>query len=339
MRFLRQEFNLQNTVFGESLVFAGTNPERLLQARIIPGSVALRSKYLDFDQGVIIYEEGKDYAVDHENGALCRTPGSRIPDYRDHVFYGRERFDHREAADFGNARFTVYCDYAFAADEPPMLSSEPGNRLFPDCFEKKQMTIGIIGDSITYGCDATVSERSYAWQWADALERKYHGVSFRVYNKAVGGMASERGVTAFERELAPLKPDIVLIGFGMNDQNRGASGDIATPPGKFMANLNAICASAKKANPDALIALVSPMLPNPRWRHTSGRLLELRAVLRGIADNNGYSFADVTSCWERMLARKSVESLAANNVNHPNDFGHWIYAQLVKAATIEQEDK
>jgi len=323
-----------HAVFGESLVLAGTNPARLLQARIIPGSVALRSKYLDFDQGAIVYEEGKDYVVDHENGALCRTPGSRIPDYRDHVFYGREQFDHREAADFGNARFTVYCDYAFAAGEAPIIAFKPGNRLFPDCFENKQMTIGIIGDSITCGCDATVAERSYAWQWTDALERKYCEVSFRVYNKAIGGMASGWGVEAFERELAPLKPDIVLIGFGMNDQNLGASGDIATPPGKFMSNINAICASAKKANPAVLIALVSPMLPNPRWCHTSGRLPELRAVLRGIADNNGYSFADVTSFWERMLARKSVESLAANNVNHPNDFGHWIYAQLVKAATI-----
>jgi len=334
MRFLRPEFNPSNVVFGESLVLSGTSPEQLLQSRIIPGSVALRSKYLDFDQDVILHEEGKDYVVDHENGALCRTPDSRIPDYHSHVFYGNEKFDHREAADFGNARFTVYCDYAFAGDEKPILCFEPGKRLFPDRFDKEQLTVGIIGDSITYGCDATVTERSYAWLWVEALGRKYPGVSFRVYNKAVPGMASGWGVTAFERELAPLKPDIVLIGFGMNDQNVSSDGGIATPPEKFRLNIETICALAKKANPAALIVLVSPMVPNPRWCFTSGRLDELHAVLETVAGENGFSFADATSFWKKMLARKSVESLAANNVNHPNDFGHWIYAQITAASTI-----
>ena len=55
MCFLRAEFNFQNVVFGESLVLSGTSPDRLLQSRIIPGSVALRSKYCDFDQGVILW--------------------------------------------------------------------------------------------------------------------------------------------------------------------------------------------------------------------------------------------------------------------------------------------
>ena len=322
-------------VCGESLVLTGTTPALLLQTQIVPGSFVLHSKYLEFDPGSISCEEGRDYTVDCEKGCVSRTPDSRIPDYGSHVFCGRERFDHRDASDFGNARFTVYCDYAFAVDEKPILCFEPGKRLFPDRFDKEQLTVGIIGDSITYGCDATVTERSYAWLWVEALGRKYPGVSFRVYNKAVPGMASGWGVTAFERELAPLKADIVLIGFGMNDQNVSSDGGIATPPEKFRLNIEAICALAKKANPAALIVLVSPMVPNPRWCFTSGRLDELRAVLETVAGENGFSFADATSFWKKMLARKSVESLAANNVNHPNDFGHWIYAQITAASTIK----
>jgi len=324
----------QNAVFAESLILAGTGPELFLQSKIIPGSVVLRSTYRERDRNCIIYEEGRDYAVDYGNGALCRTADSRIPDYCDHVFYGKDKFDHRDAADFGNVRFTVYCDYAFAANETPVLLFKPADRLFPPCFAKKQITAGIIGDSITFGCDATVTERSYAWSWAAMLEKKYAQNSFRVYNKALGGMASGWGVTAFERELAPIKPDIVLIGFGMNDQNVNPSDGIATPPEKFRENIEAMCALAEKSNPDVLITLVAPMLTNPRWCFTSGRLPELRAILQGIAADNGYFFADVTSLWEKMLARKSFASLACNNVNHPNDFGHWVYTEVVRAATL-----
>jgi hypothetical protein len=29
--------------------------------------------------------------------------------------------------------------------------------------------------------------------------------------------------------------------------------------------------------------------------------------------------------WQSLAVRKKPEDLLGNNINHPNDFGHWIY--------------
>jgi len=37
------------------------------------------------------------------------------------------------------------------------------------------------------------------------------------------------------------------------------------------------------------------------------------------------AYVDVYSTWEKVLKRKDQSSLLGNNINHPNDFGHWLY--------------
>jgi hypothetical protein len=34
--------------------------------------------------------------------------------------------------------------------------------------------------------------------------------------------------------------------------------------------------------------------------------------------------------WKAIVDRKKPEDLLANNVNHPNDWGHWIYFQVLE---------
>ena len=33
--------------------------------------------------------------------------------------------------------------------------------------------------------------------------------------------------------------------------------------------------------------------------------------------------------WEKLLTRKNFADLSGNNVNHPNDFGHRLYAEVL----------
>jgi len=33
----------------------------------------------------------------------------------------------------------------------------------------------------------------------------------------------------------------------------------------------------------------------------------------------------------KVLERKDLPSLLGNNINHPNDFGHWLYYQALKS--------
>jgi hypothetical protein len=49
----------------------------------------------------------------------------------------------------------------------------------------------------------------------------------------------------------------------------------------------------------------------------------------------GVALADVTSLWQEMLRRKREVDLTGNGVNHPNDFGHRVYAQAILALLVE----
>jgi hypothetical protein len=49
----------------------------------------------------------------------------------------------------------------------------------------------------------------------------------------------------------------------------------------------------------------------------------------------GAALADVTSMWTDLLARKGVHDLTGNGINHPNDFGHRVYAQVILGLMIE----
>jgi hypothetical protein len=41
------------------------------------------------------------------------------------------------------------------------------------------------------------------------------------------------------------------------------------------------------------------------------------------------ALADLTGVWTELLARKGYHDLTGNGVNHPNDFGHRLYAQVI----------
>jgi deoxyinosine 3'endonuclease (endonuclease V) len=43
----------------------------------------------------------------------------------------------------------------------------------------------------------------------------------------------------------------------------------------------------------------------------------------------------VTSVWEGLLKRKKHLDVTGNGVNHPNDFGHRLYAQVLAALLIK----
>lgn len=49
----------------------------------------------------------------------------------------------------------------------------------------------------------------------------------------------------------------------------------------------------------------------------------------------GIALADMTSVWEEFLRRKKDSDLTGNGVNHPNDFGHRVYAQVLSALLID----
>ena len=88
---------------------------------------------------------------------------------------------------------------------------------------------------------------------------------------------------------------------------------------------------AGTADPDVEFVLVAPMLGNPEWVHTPPEMFgRYRDALATLCTPE-VALADVTRLWEDLLRRKRYHDLTGNGVNHPNDWGHRLYAQVVLA--------
>ncbi len=316
---------------GESLVLAGTTPGNLCFDRVVADSVTVRNTYDPAAPGSIVYELGRDYVFDVDRGMMARTASSRIPDFAANVLYGQTNFDHSKFPGYGNGPFFVYVDYATTNAFPLTKKIDPGDRL--DRALKKLETGGpfkivTCGDSISAGGEASALALRFDERFAASLRSQYPKSEITVENGATGGDSTINGLARLDEKVLSRAPDLVLVGFGMNDHNVGS-----VPPETFEENLVAIVESVRTKT-GADVILFSAFPPNPEWKHSSHRMEVYAAATQRAADRSGAAFADVFAVWQRALQRKDLPSLLANNINHPNDFGHWLYYQALASINI-----
>jgi lysophospholipase L1-like esterase len=294
------------------------------------------------------YRAGRDYLVPPGTGRLAVPPGSAIPvKSRAEVSAakGSQPYDlsRRGGTDeilFGasheyhDMQTLVTYTHAGGAWRGP-VPAYAGGRLPVTCARlasRDPLRIVLFGDSISTGCNAS--------KWAGAppfrpfygellmteLETAY-GHAASMTNLSLGGVTSQWGVQQIERVIAQ-QPDLVILAFGMNDSTGGC------PTADTIANLRAQMAAVRQARPSAEFILVASMLPNPDWHAANvGLLLEYRAALLAL-DEPGVAVADVTGVWVELHKRKDFLSITGNGVNHPNDWGHALYAQVLAALLI-----
>ncbi len=312
---------------GESVVLVGETPAALAYPPLASEPVSVRSGCLP-GPGVTEYVAGKDYAADLATGTLRRLPGSRIPDFRTNSLFGQEDFDHSKFPGFGNGGFFAFVDYSCRpTNRWPVQVSQVAllPRSAARLKEGGDFKLVAYGDSITAGGDATRPEWIFWNRWADHLRQLHPQARITAVNGATGGDATVHGLARLQDKVLVQRPDLVLLGFGMNDHNKGG-----VPIPQFEANLREMIRRIRAAN-GAEIVLFSAFPPNPRWRFGSHRMEEYAAATERVARETGCAFADVFGNWQRLAARKKPEDLLGNNINHPNDFGHWIYFQVLAA--------
>lgn len=87
--------------------------------------------------------------------------------------------------------------------------------------------------------------------------------------------------------------------------------------------------TVRKTAPNADFILIATMTANPDWPESKATLCrQYRDALFRLA-GPGVAVADEFSMWQGLVNRKKFLDLTANGINHPNDFGHWVYAQVV----------
>lgn len=315
---------------GESLVFSGDEPSTLAFRPAPHAPLQLRSDYVA-GPTTVIYEEGRDYRVDPARGTLTRLPGSRLPDFRTNVLYGQANFDHTKFPGYGNGRFFAYADYVPATPAPWPLQPAQA-QLLPAARAKLAsggpFTLVAFGDSITAGGEASTPELVFWRRWVSELSARYPQAKINALNGATGGDNTTRGLERLADKVISRQPDLVLVAFGMNDHNRRG-----VPPPDFERQLRELVTRIRTQT-KAEVILLSTFPPNPHWTHSSQRMAEYAAITARVAADTRCAYADVFGNWQSLTARKRPEDLLANNINHPNDFGHWIYYRVLTAVGL-----
>ena len=196
-----------------------------------------------------------------------------------------------------------------------------------------------MGDSITDGWSSSGKPSVNIAPYCPAYNRlvcqyieNEYGIKVDHKNIAVSGSNSGEGAKnglGKVEEACNAAPDLVMIAYGMND-------GCGTPTEKYISNINSIVKTIETKCPDACIVVVGTCLPNRQVGYNPGVSLlkyhveyaEALATSEIAKWNNAY-FADVTTMHVYMLSRKAYQDTSGSNSNHPNDYMHRIYAQVI----------
>jgi len=205
------------------------------------------------------------------------------------------------------------------ASPPPPLT-----RSLEKLRSQQPFKIVALGDSITEGYNASGFEKtkatpyqpSYPQLVANTLQERFDS-PITLVNLGQAGTRANWGLGMVSK-VAGERPDLVILAFGMNHSQ---------PAAVFESVMRRLRDAVQAAAPQADIVLVACMTANPHL-HSTERYAGYRDALRHLELPNA-ALADVTTPWVELLKQKTFSDLSGNNVNHPNDFGHRLYAQVI----------
>ncbi|MBO7147838.1 MAG: SGNH/GDSL hydrolase family protein [Lentisphaeria bacterium] len=239
------------------------------------------------------------------------------------LFFNNENF-------FAENQISV--DYrAVAVDFDPELDHQ-SDRL--PLFRKKlkdrnAVRVMLLGDSISEGFNATAYtgcepfSPPYIEQTTRYLSDRFRA-KIDLLNHAVEGTGcvfAESNARVWVKD----RPDLLIIAYGMNDFSK-MTGE------EFIERNKNMIRSCRQLSPECEIVLLASMTGHPFWEPTKpGRDAEFAVAARDFVAASGrdIAIADVQKVWKKFLERKDFYDLSGNGVNHPNDYGHRIYASVL----------
>ena len=324
---------------GDSLFFIQAENESEAKASLL--FVPERAPVLQSASREITYELGRDFTWTAGSRAIVLTRESRIPfktvaelhpapgspnsydgfrDGKSHMLYAQGHFFH-DLQTIAN----------YAATEswtgPKPVQAKELDRTRARLAAREPVKIVVLGDSISKGLNASITggvaphQPAYPELVAQSLEKRF-GSKVELKNLSVIGMGAAWGLKQVPAVIAEA-PDVLICAFGMND----ASARIQ--PDQFAATLREIVAQLHAARPGCDAILVAPMHANSEWNKSSPELYPAFAEEMKKLAAPGCAIADVTTIWTALLEKKGELDLSGNGLNHPNDFGHRIYADVV----------
>ncbi len=337
---LLRPFWVGTVMEGESVLFVRDGGGKPAKASVIfPISQVLAVRN---SAGDVTYEEGNDYTWSSGSREIVIPAGSRIPvrtpaDLRRPAGTQKYKLTHRDGN--GEIFFGSKLEYhemqtciTYRHEAGQWKSEIPRfeGSLLPSSvhklLNKQLLKIVVVGDSISAGCNASGWAESAPWQPAyPELLQQYLQERFvtkvEIHNPSVSGTDTKWVLDKLDK-VVETQPDLVIVAFGMND----ASG---RPAAEYQKNISAIVAGISERQPNCEFILVASMPGNRDWATLQPELFpQYRDALKALS-RPGVAVADLTSIWSGFLEHKQDRDLTGNGVNHPNDFGHRVYAQVL----------
>ena len=329
-----------DTIHGESVLFIKDESTAEAKAAVlfpITKVLAVRSS-----AGDVTYEEGRDYVWKPDSREIVLPAGSRIASHtpaelRRPAKSQRYELTHRDGN--GEIFFGAKLEYAdmqtcITYTHGPVEWKHPLPRFDPKALprtthrllNREPVSIVVLGDSISAGANSSALGEGPPFQpaYPELLPRHWQarfGGKVELTNLAVGGTDTAWGITQIDKVVAA-QPNLVVLAFGMNDS-------AGRPADEYEANTRKMIALIREKLPESEFVLVASMLGNRDWirlKHESfPAYRDALAKLTG----PGIALADLTAVWTGFLERKHDWDQTGNGVNHPNDFGHRVYAQVI----------
>ncbi len=309
--------------------------------------------------GTVCYEEGRDYRI--EGTELLVPRGSRIPvtDWGSWVYPDRETaalegrgnefaegFGPMAAAGGGflnlcavghPERLTAWqVAVTYEAEHKelswtPTCSLERLPRLVRKLQAKDPVTVVLYGDSIScgYDCSGLYGQEPQQPVWAELLQHEMHakwGAQVQFQNTSLGGADSDWAIRNAGERVCDLRPDLVILGFGMNDRCGAA---------EYREKTRMLMETIRRESPEAEFLLIATTLPNALARtaphYFCAHQDEYSEGLRELT-GSGIALADVQALQKEMEKRKRYIDLTGNWLNHPNDYLARVQGQVVLKA-------
>ena len=335
-----EPFWTSSRMTGETAMFVQWPEEEVVTARLL--FAPTRILKVTSANGATIYEEGRDYVWKAGSNVISIPPDSRIPVTtwaRLHPAKGapmslgesadgKSALLYQEPGDFFQS-LEVAVTYDHRKKGGGKVSQSAGKDLARTVakLHAKRLKLVVFGDSVSAGAGASGSfhappnQPPYTELVAAGLRKRY-GADIDVTNLAEGGQDSTWAVKMAYKAAAQ-NPDLVIVGFGGNDATRRISAD------SFKQNIQTVIDTIRKTAPNADFILIATMTANPDWPESDANLCQqYRDALFSLA-GPGVAVADEFSIWQELVKNKKFLDLTANGINHPNDFGHRVYAQVV----------
>lgn len=346
---LLEPFWKGETTWREGLFFIQEPNDARPSARLLFPPIKILA--LHSASGETQYDQGRDYLVDANSSRILLPEGSRIPFRKRADMYLPKGSKNSIACKNGEPNTFLYfsegtvfhmqqCEVTYthapglwkgfvpkyAGDELPLTMAKLKSA--------GTLSVCLLGDSITAGGNASRGVPPYMPAYGElackGLEHAF-GAKITCTNLSKGGATSEYGIQTAQKA-ADLKPDLLIIAFGMNDLGWRNSQ-------KYKTNVARIIEVARRGNPQLEIILVATMRANPEWQHTQiEQFPKYRDALKELC-GKGIVLANVTDLWTDLFQFKNYHDLTGNGVNHASDYGHRLYAQTVLSLFIESMTK